>query len=85
MSTKPTTWLQRAAFAHIAAHCPEGYEVDLTRLHAISKRLVTNNGICPCHHPEWNESTPDALKECPCHTFREEHHCHCGLYVPKRQ
>lgn len=43
-------------------------------LNAIIKRIVLNNGECPCH----NES---ADKHCPCSDYREKGICHCGLYL----
>jgi ferredoxin-thioredoxin reductase catalytic subunit len=83
--SRPTTWVQRAVATHLAANCPEGFEVNLAALPAITRRLILADGQCPCAHPEWNESTPADMKECPCHTFRQERHCHCGLYVPRRK
>ena len=41
---------------------------------AIVKRILLNNGDCPC-----NNDSED--KHCPCTDYIENDICHCGLYV----
>ena len=41
---------------------------------AIVKRILLNNGECPC-------SNDSEDKHCPCTDYRENDICHGGLYV----
>lgn len=50
-------------------------------VNSIFKRLGKTEGVCPCHHEEWNENTPIEDKLCPCSTYRNGDGCHCCLYV----
>ena len=43
---------------------------------AIVKRILLNNGECPCH----NESVDN---HCPCSDYREKDVCKCNLYIKK--
>lgn len=49
---------------------------DAAWVKEVRRRLKDNGGYCPCQV----EKTPDT--KCPCKSFREEHVCDCGLYVP---
>lgn len=70
----------------VAIHhqCPVGYEVNEKTCTPIATRLIVTGGVCPCHHSEWTDDTPDEDKLCPCKTFRDSGECHCGLYEPKQ-
>lgn len=74
-------WIEETVAYALTYRCPKGFGVKSKVLYPISKRLVKTEGVCPCHHKEWNEHTPLADKQCPCKTFRDTGECHCGLYV----
>jgi ferredoxin-thioredoxin reductase catalytic subunit len=74
-------WLEEKVAYTLTYSAPKGFGVNPKVLRPISKRLIKTEGICPCAHDEWNESTPIEDKCCPCKTFRESGECHCGLYV----
>jgi hypothetical protein len=44
----------------------------------IIKRIVANDGFCPCVE-EKLESTL-----CPCDEYLDTHFCHCNLYIKKK-
>lgn len=74
-------WLEEKIAYALTYSAPKGFGVNGKKLRGISKALVRSGGVCPCAHDEWNESTPNEDKCCPCKTFRETGDCHCGLYV----
>lgn len=74
-------WINEKIEYALTYAAPKGFGVNAKALHPIAKRLIKNDGICPCHHAEWTDSTPKADKQCPCKTFRDTGDCHCGLYV----
>lgn len=43
-------------------------------VNAILKRIIKNNGECPC-------ANDSVSKHCPCSNYLEHDVCHCGLYV----
>ena len=61
------------------------YNSDKELVEEIKKKLVENNGYCPCR-TQRNEDT-----KCMCKEFRKQienenfsGECHCGLYVVTR-
>lgn len=66
--------------ATLIENCPKGFGVNGKVLVGIAKGLIRTGGVCPCHHEEWDESTPREDKLCPCSTFIETGECHCNLY-----
>ena len=75
------SWLRDIVVVGLREQCPQGYEVNEKAVKPIARRLIVTDGVCPCAHEEWNESTPNEDKLCPCKTVRESGECHCGLYV----
>ena len=81
-------WILEAAKSHIYNYAqlysiPEINKycvVNEKALLPITKKLIKNNGICPCCHEEWDDNTPIEDKQCPCKTFRDTGDCHCNLY-----
>lgn len=59
----------------------EGFKLNPNNkvVEAISKRVVMNNGHCPCHNKY--SGTDDDI--CPCKAYREEDCCCCTLYIKK--
>ena len=74
-------WLKEKIEYALTYSAPRGFGVNAKVLHPIAKKLIKTDGICPCYHAEWTDSTPVADKLCPCKTFRDSGDCHCGLYV----
>ena len=74
-------WINKNIEDALTYAAPEGFGVNAKVLHPIAKRLIKTEGICPCAHDEWTDSTPTCDKQCPCKTFRDTGDCHCGLYV----
>lgn len=75
------SWLRDIVVVGLREQCPQGYVVNEKAVKPIARRLIKTDGVCPCHHEEWNESLPDEDKLCPCKTFREMGDCHCNLYI----
>lgn len=73
-------WVVEMVSNALEQKCPEGFEVNKKALPKIAKRLIITEGVCPCNHEEWDNTTPKEDKLCPCKTFRETNDCHCGLF-----
>ena len=43
---------------------------------SILQRCESNDGICPCKHPE-----NDGDLHCPCESYRLRDKCYCSLYI----
>lgn len=43
-------------------------------VNAIIKRVIKNDGNCPCHN---DAEDP----KCPCSNYRINDNCQCGLYI----
>lgn len=70
------SWAQLKSIPEIDRYCVVNEKV----LDRIVKRLMKNNGICPCCHEEWDDNTLIEDKQCPCKTFRDTGDCHCNLF-----
>lgn len=74
------TWTESIIADGLRYRTPKGYHINEQALLPITKRLIVTSGICPCHHQEWDDHTPQEDKRCPCKTFRMTGDCHCNLY-----